>query len=559
MNTPPEMLEDFRNHMWACFKHLGIGEPTAAQYAMADALQGKNKDMQLQAGRGFGKSVITACLASWFLLKNPNATIMVVSATGNKATEFISMTRRILDLVPYCQHLIPGDETTDNAFAFNVGCRTKIGQDKSCFARGITSQITGSHADFVIGDDIEIEGNCETANARGKLLNKVAEFEQIRNVGGRVIFLGTPQIRDSIYNQLKDGYPVTKFPAVVPDRNNPSECEDINEWVWETGLDCGAPTQPERFPEDVLLERKAKIGPRLFALHYKLDTSLADAEKYPLRLADLIVIDLNKDVCPEKIVWANSSPMKRVPSFGMAGDMVYEPMWVSDNYTKYTQTVMYIDPSGRGRDETGVCVSSFANGYVFIHELLGLDGGYDRATLMKICKIARDYNIKLVYIESNFGDAMFCQLLAPIASEICGGNLGIEEYRVKGQKEARMIESLEPVMTQHRLVFDRKVIVSEETQRQLTRLHDARGALPKDDRVDTLAASVNHWHDMLHMNVDQVIEKNKVEQHEKTIKQWLSEDRVLGVLGNRISGAILRRDVSMPKSSPWGINKNKLW
>jgi len=545
--------------MWACFKHLGIGEPTAAQYAMADALQGKNKDMQLQAGRGFGKSVITACLASWFLLKNPNATIMVVSATGNKATEFISMTRRILDLVPYCQHLIPGDETTDNAFAFNVGCRTKIGQDKSCFARGITSQITGSHADFVIGDDIEIEGNCETANARGKLLNKVAEFEQIRNVGGRVIFLGTPQIRDSIYNQLKDGYPVTKFPAVVPDRNNPSECEDINEWVWETGLDCGAPTQPERFPEDVLLERKAKIGPRLFALHYKLDTSLADAEKYPLRLADLIVIDLNKDVCPEKIVWANSSPMKRVPSFGMAGDMVYEPMWVSDNYTKYTQTVMYIDPSGRGRDETGVCVSSFANGYVFIHELLGLDGGYDRATLMKICKIARDYNIKLVYIESNFGDAMFCQLLAPIASEICGGNLGIEEYRVKGQKEARMIESLEPVMTQHRLVFDRKVIVSEETQRQLTRLHDARGALPKDDRVDTLAASVNHWHDMLHMNVDQVIEKNKVEQHEKTIKQWLSEDRVLGVLGNRISGAILRRDVSMPKRSPWGINKNKLW
>ena len=300
MNIPQEMIDDFRNHLWACFKYLGLGEPTAAQYAMADALQNGPTDMQLQAGRGFGKSVITACLASWFLLRDANTTIMVVSATGNKATEFISMTRKILDLVPYCEHLRPGDHTTDNAFAFNVEARTKIGQDKSCFARGITSQITGSHADYVIGDDIEIEGNCETANARDKLMNKVAEFEQIRNVGGRVIFLGTPQIKDSIYNQLKSGYKVTKFPAVIPDVTNPTECEDVNEWVLQLSGEPGEPTQPERFPMEVLMERMAKIGPKLFALHYKLDTSLADFEKFPLRLSDLIVIDVHPDICPEK-------------------------------------------------------------------------------------------------------------------------------------------------------------------------------------------------------------------------------------------------------------------
>jgi hypothetical protein len=550
MNTPPDMLEDFRNHLWGCFKYLGIGEPTPAQYAMADALQEGDKDMQLQAGRGFGKSVITACLASWFLLKDSNCTILVVSATSNKAAEFISMTRKILDLVPYCQHLRPGDHTTDNAFGFNVECRTKTGQDKSCFARGISSQLTGSHADYVIADDVEIEGNCETAGARGKLFSKVSEFEQIRNVGGRVIFLGTPQIRDSIYNQLKEGYPVTKFPAVIPDQANPAECEDVNPWIWELRGEVGDPTQPERFPLDVLLERKAKIGPRLFALHYKLDTSLADAEKYPLRLADLIVIDINKDICPEKIVWANATPMKAVPSFGMAGDMIYNPMWVSDNYTDYLQTVMFIDPSGRGKDETAVCIASFANGYVFIHELWGFDGGYDKATLMKICKLAREYEIKTVQVESNFGDAMFCQLLAPVAADICGSNLGIEEYRVKGQKEARMIEALEPCMSQHRLVFNRKAIVGEETQRQLTRLHDARGALPRDDRVDVLSAAVSYWTDSMHLNVDRVIEKNKKEEHEKTVKEWLSNDRVLGILGDRISGAVLRHDMPV-RNNPW--------
>ena len=256
MKVPQEMVDDFRNHLWACFKYLGLGEPTAAQYAMADALQNGPKDMQLQAGRGFGKSVITACLASWFLLRDPNATILVVSATGNKAAEFISMTRRIMDLVPYCEHLRPGDHTTDNAFAFNVEARDKIGQDKSCFARGISSQITGSHAEYVIGDDIEIEGNCETAAARQKLLNKVHEFEQIRNVGGRVIFLGTPQIKESIYNTLKDNYMVTKFPAVMPDLSIESEVEDVNEWVLQSGLEAGQPTQPERFPTEVLMERQ---------------------------------------------------------------------------------------------------------------------------------------------------------------------------------------------------------------------------------------------------------------------------------------------------------------
>lgn len=557
MNIPQEMIDDFRNHLWACFKYLGLGEPTAAQYAMADALQNGPTDMQLQAGRGFGKSVITACLASWFLLRDANTTIMVVSATGNKATEFISMTRKILDLVPYCEHLRPGDHTTDNAFAFNVEARTKIGQDKSCFARGITSQITGSHADYVIGDDIEIEGNCETANARDKLMNKVAEFEQIRNVGGRVIFLGTPQIKDSIYNQLKSGYKVTKFPAVIPDVTNPTECEDVNEWVLQLSGEPGEPTQPERFPMEVLMERMAKIGPKLFALHYKLDTSLADFEKFPLRLSDLIVIDVHPDICPEKIVWAKSQPMKGVPLFGLSGDLIYNPMWVSDEFTSYKGRVMYVDPAGRGEDETAICVASFANGYVFIHELIGYPGGYEQGILKKIARVAREYDVNHIRVESNFGDAMYCQLLAPVVYEVCGKVL-IEDYRVSGRKEARMIEALEPVMSSHRLVFDRRAISQEQTQKQITRLFDKRGALPHDDRVDVLSAAVSHWEDLLSTDVDQIIEANKEQERQEVIKTWLNDDRRMGLWGNYVSGAcvnISNHKPPDPNKAKWGLNR----
>jgi len=558
MNIPNEMVEDFRNHLWACFKYLGLGEPTGAQYAMADALQSGPNDMQLQAGRGFGKSVITACLASWFLLRDPNATIMVVSATGNKAAEFISMTRRILDLVPYCEHLRPGDHTTDNAFAFNVEARTKVGQDKSCYARGINSQITGSHADFVIGDDIEIEGNCETAASRTKLLNKVSEFEQIRNVGGRVIFLGTPQIQESIYNQLKDGYPVTKFPAIMPDKNIISEVENVNDWILSSGLEAGSPTQPERFPNEVLLERKAKIGPRLFSLHYKLDTSLADQAKYPLKLADLVVFDVNPEVAPEKVVWASSTPNKLVPSFGLAGDLIYEPMWISPKFTPYLQSAMFIDPSGRGKDETSVCVASTSNGYVFIHELIGIEGGYSDSVLRRIAKLAYQYDLNLIRVESNFGDAMFCQLLRPVIAETCG-QVAIEDYRVTGAKEPRIIAALEPVMAQHRLCFNTKAIKEKETQFQITRIHNGRGSLSHDDRVDVLAAAVNYWEDAIGLNVDDAVERNREKEKQQIVDEWMSNKRIHGLLGDKVSGALRLNEHEKPNNNRRIIKPSRGW
>jgi hypothetical protein len=552
------MIEDFRNHLWACFKYLGLGEPTAAQYAMADALQNGPKDMQLQAGRGFGKSVITACLASWFLLKDYNATILVVSATGNKSAEFISMTRRILDLVPYCEHLKPGDHTTDNAFAFNVEARTKIGQDKSCFARGISSQITGSHAEYVIADDVEIEGNCETPAARQKLLNKVSEFEQIRNVGGRVIFLGTPQIQESIYNQLQEGYPVTKFPAIMPDKTIPSEAENVADWLWESGLEPGMPTQPERFPEEVLMERQAKIGPRLFSLHYKLDTTLADAEKYPLKLRDLVVFDINPELCPEKVVWASSSPNRTIPSFGLSGDLIYDPMWISDKFVPYTQTAMFIDPSGRGKDETAICLASACNGYIYIHELIGLKGGYDPSTLKKIAKLAYEYRIKLIRVESNFGDAMFCQLLRPIIAETCG-QVAIEDYRVTGAKEPRIISNLEPIMSQHRLCFNTKAIKDKETQYQISRIHSGRGSLTHDDRIDVLSATVSYWEDTLGLDVDKAIIRNRNKEQQENIKSWLSNKRMYGLLGDKVSGALRLHEELQPKQNPWNIKSKRSW
>lgn len=541
------MLEDFRNHVWAAFKYLGLGEPTPIQYAIAERMQYGPKDFQLQAGRGKGKSAISAVYASWLLLKDPNATIMVLSATADKAIKFISQVRQIIELVPYMEDLKPKEFDKDSAFGFNVGNRTKIGQDLSCYAKGISSQITGSHADHIIADDVEIEENADTPAAREKLLEKLAELEQIRNPvkDGSIRILGTFQSTDSIY--LKLPYPIIKFPAVKPNLNNPVETDCVAEYVLNLDIEEGSTTEPERFSDEVLEQRRAKIGPKLFSLHYKLDPTLSDRAKYPLRLEDIVVMDVSPEVFPEKVVWGKAFPSKEIPSFGISGDLIYNPQWASSKFVEYTNTVMFIDPSGRGSDETAVCIASFVNGYVVIHELLGLPGGYDTATLNKIAKLAYQYSLKQIQVESNFGDAMYANLLRPIVSEMCG-QVAIEDFRVKGAKEERIIRILEPIMSQHRLVFDKKPIKDEENQRQITRITERRGSLKHDDRVDILASAVHHWTDALAISPDQEIVKNREREAKETIKEWLGNKRVLGILGERVSGAILLNDKAITKS-----------
>ena len=528
--VPDEVLEDFRNHLYYCFKYLGLGTPSALQYAIAEELQHGPKDFLLQAGRGMGKSVILSIFGSWLQLLDPNTTILVCSATSNKAIEFVSMTRKIFTLVPYMKHLEPGEHTKDSAFGYNVQIRSVISQDLSMFARGITSQLTGSHAFWIFGDDLEAEGKFEGAQAKEKLLKKIAEFEQIKNPGpGGVRLLGTPQDEDSIYNKLP--YPVVKFPTVMPDLDDATQTNRVSKYILGLTTAAGDSTDPERFSNEVLREREAKIGPKLFSLHYKLDTTLADLETFPLKLKNLIVMDTDPEQFPEKIVWASSVPKKRFQSWGLTGDMVYEPMWFSDNFVPYQETVLFVDPSGQGRDETGVAVISFINGYLVVHELLGLQGGYDAEVCNKIARLVIQYNVKRIVCEKNFGSGMFSTILRHVIAKTCGQVAVIDEP-VSGQKETRIIETLEPLFNNHRIVMDTETLRDKETQYQITRIKRSKGALPKDDRIDVLAFGAAFFKDRLSVDVDKIVMENEEKEHLDAVMAWEDDTRRLSYFTN---------------------------
>jgi len=181
-------------------------------------------------------------------------------------------------------------------------------------------------------------------------------------------------------------------------------------------------------------------------------------------------------------------------------------MSVGDVTAEFSGTVMAIDPSGRGADETGYAVVKMLNGYLYVCECGGLPGGYDDETLGTLAEIAKRNDTNAIVVESNFGDGMFVKLLEPVLRK--RHPCAIEEVRHSSQKERRIIDTLEPVLMRHKLVLDPAVVehdyrsaqrydsavrLSKMLMYQLTRITADRNALRHDDRLDALSMAVGYW------------------------------------------------------------------
>lgn len=521
MNLCPPEFKDFRHFLVAVWLHLGLPDPTPIQFDIARYLQKGPKRMIIMAFRGIGKSWITSAFVCWLLLNNPQLKILVVSASRERADSFSIFTKRLINEMEVLQPLIPRDDQRTSNIAFDVG-PAAAAHAPSVKSIGIGGQITGSRADVIIADDVEVPKNSMTQIQRDKLSEMVKEFDAVLSPGGRIIYLGTPQSEMSIYNVLRRrGYKARIWPARIPDAKRIKGYDGnlapyITKLI-DKGTKVGEPTDPKRFNHYDLAEREASYGRSGFALQFMLDTTLSDSERYPLKLSDLLVMDVNPDMHPIKVVWARDPDLvvDDLHPVGLAGDRYYKPMWVSDErWVEYTGSVMAIDPSGRGKDETAYAVVKMGLGMLYCPDAGGVSGGYEDNTLKALAEIAKKNKVNKILIESNFGDGMFTKLFQSVLQKIYP--CSIEEVRHSKQKELRIIDTLEPVLNQHRLVMSRTVIENDlktepmyQLFYQMSRLTRDRGALAHDDRIDVLAMAVAYWVAYLARDVEQAVDDAK--------------------------------------------------
>jgi len=522
-------LKDFRNFLYLCWKHLKLPEPTPIQYDMANFIQTGDQRLIIEAFRGVGKSWITSAYVCHQLLLNPQVNILVVSASKTRADDFSTFTLRLINEMPLLQHLIPSESQRQSKISFDVK-PARASHQPSVKSLGITGQLAGSRADLIVADDVEVPNNSQTQGMREKLSESVKEFESIIKPKGRILFLGTPQTEQSLYNLLPErGYRLriwtAKYPTDKQLKNlsinlSPKILKEIQN---DKSLENKS-TDPKRFTDEDLMEREASYGRTGFAMQFMLDTKLSDLDKYPLKLSDLVVMNLNPDKAPEKVIWATSPELKinDIPCVGLNGDAFYRPMAIQGDWADYTGSVMAIDPSGRGKDETAYAVVKMLHGQLFVTKAGGLSGGYDDQTLQKLCDIAKEEKVNFVLIESNFGDGMFTKMITPFFMRT--HKVTIEEIRHSQQKEKRIVDTLEPVFNQHRLIINQDVIDRDyaSTQHlppeqalryqlfyQISRITRERGSLAHDDRLDVLSMAVGYWVEQMSKDVDLAMNDRK--------------------------------------------------
>lgn len=507
---------------------MELPDPTPLQYDIAEYLQTGPKRKIIEAFRGVGKSWVTSAYVLWRLYWNPQLKILVVSASKLKADEFSMFTLRLINDIPWLQHLRPDISSGQRSskISFDVG-PAKPDQSPSVKSVGIFGQLTGSRADVIIADDVEVANNSFTQGMRDKISEAVKEFDAILkpDAHAEITYLGTPQTEMSLYNILQErGYSCRIWPARVPTKKEREVYGDRLATIVADMTNEGHSTEPLRFSDNNLMEREASYGRSGFALQFMLNTNLSDKERFPLRLTDLIVMNVNKELAPEKPVWA-AAPETRVSdlhNLGFNGDGWYSPVALQGEWRPYDTTVMYIDPAGRGADETSWAIIKSQGVFLYLISAGGHRLGYEESGMNVMIEEAKECGVNQILIESNFGDGMFTKLFEAALIKR-GYPCTIEEVSSRGQKELRIIDTCEPIFNQHRLIIDRKVIEKdfEDAKNnsvgsnngftyslfwQLTHISKDRGSLRHDDRIEALSGCLTYFVSIMNANQERLME-----------------------------------------------------
>lgn len=531
--------EDFRVFIYMVWKMISLPDPTPIQYDIAHTLQNLPNDRFIIEGfRGVAKSFITCAYAVWTLWRDPQKKVEIVSASKDRADANAIFIKRIIYTLPFLAHLKARPDQRDQQNLFDVGPAVPD-ISPSIKSVGISGQLTGSRADLLIADDVEVANNSGTQTQRDKLNEAVKEFDAIIKPKGQIVYLGTPQNEMSLYNELQQrGYRCRIWTVLYPESLSEREFYGdrlakiiADKYDNNPDLYAGKPTDPRRFDEEEIYKRRLSYGKAGFALQFMLNTNLSDQEKYPLKVQDLIIANLSLDEANLKWYWSNDRQLRinDLPCVALKGDYFYEPQGRSNEVFEYTGTVMAVDPSGRGKDETSYAVVKYLNGYLFVLEVGGTREGYSDSTLRQLANKAKIYGVNEIVVEGNFGDGMFSQLFKPVLNDI--HPCSVTEVKNYAQKEARIIDTLEPVMMRHKLIIHKQVIIDDyqvyenapaySLIYQMTRLSRDRGALAHDDRLDALCMAVAYW--LAVMDRDEEI--GMQEQIEAKLEQWLDPDK----------------------------------
>jgi len=525
---------------------------TAIQLDIADFMQHHpNPYKQVQAQRSQAKTTIAAFYSVWRMIHDPTFRVLIFSAASGMSSEISGWIVQIIMGWDILECMRPDRNAGDRASTENFDVHHSLkGPEKSpsVACLGIESSMQGRRADLVIADDVESSKNSRTQIQRDKLLSYTRDFSSICQKG-EILYLGTPQSGDSIYNTLPGrSYTVRIWPGRYPTNEELPGYGDMlaplirkrleEDPSLQTGggpsRDRGKPTDPELLGEEALTSKEIDQGSAYFQLQHMLCTELSDLLRFPLKIKNLVMFPLDQEQCPGKIIWQPTpeNNMGRYPQSGVNEDF-FRGVAASTEMFQYTHKIMYVDPAGGGSngDETGYVVLYYCNGYIFLMDHGAVPGGYDEAVFSELSAIYNKWEVKQAFVEKNFGHGALAAMWKQTDPSVA-----IEDDQVHGQKELRICDTLEPIMAKHRLIVNETLVEKDvklcqhyPTEKrsiyqlffQLQKITRDKDALLHDDRLDALAGGVKVLMDLMAVNEQTAINKVQMERYKAMMRDPL--------------------------------------
>lgn len=415
----------------------------------------------LMAFRACGKSTLVGIFAAWLLYQNPNIRIMVLAADTILARKMVRNVKRIIERHPLTQNLRPSRLDQWAADRFTVTRDMEL-RDPSMLARGITSNITGSRADIIIYDDVEVPNTSTTMEKRHELRERLSESRFILAAGGAQLYVGTPHTYDTIY-------------ATDPDKQNPDQGDAFLDGFKSLSVpilnDKGQSQWEERFSLHDIRAMERQVGPNKFASQMMLrPVNIAQGRLDPMQLQfyqgtldyteaqQKPVLHLNGKRLVSASAWWD-------PAFGAAG----------------------------GDSSVWAVVFTDADGHYYLHHIeyirIAKQNDTDEATQQ--CKIVADlcarFYVPSVTVEIN-GIGRFLPAILKREMKLAGTPCAVIEHSSRMPKAQRILEGFDAVLAARALSV-------EDCVRATPFLNEMREWRPsakngRDDGLDAVAGAL---------------------------------------------------------------------
>lgn len=161
--------------------------------------------------RDHGKSRMVAYRVAWYITQHPDTRILYISATANLAEKQIKFIQDLLTSKIYAKYWPEmvnekageREKWTTSEFSVDHPKRKEEGvRDPTVFTAGLTTSITGLHADVIVQDDIVVYENAYTKEGRERVKLQYSLLASIAGADAQEWVVGTRYHPEDLYGHM---------------------------------------------------------------------------------------------------------------------------------------------------------------------------------------------------------------------------------------------------------------------------------------------------------------------------------------------------------------------